>query len=76
MCVTLHLQGSIFAERGHALHETTHLVRYRFNDFRERSRDEVFRNSEDLKGNKNQQVDGYKSTERCRTIVILPLREL
>lgn len=58
MCATLHLQGSISAESGHTLHETTHLFCYRFNYFREHTTDEVFRNGEDLKGDKNQQVNG------------------
>lgn len=82
LCVTLYLQGSIFAERGHTLHETTHLVCHRFNDLREHVRDEVFRNSEDLKGNRNQQVNvglGIKKpprNPRDQISVILPLREL
>lgn len=57
MCVTLYLQGSILTERGHTLHETTHFLCYRSNDLREHARHKVFRNSKDLKGNKNQQVN-------------------
>lgn len=54
VCVTVYLQGSIFAEGGHTLHKTTHLVRNRFNDFRQNPRDQVLRDCEDLRGDKNQ----------------------
>lgn len=86
VCVFAHLctylQGSIFTERGHTLHETTHFVCYRFDDLRQHARDKVLRNREDLKGNKNQQVNvglaikKKKKAKRCKTSVILPLHEL
>lgn len=51
LCVALYLQGSIFAKRGHTLHETTHFICYRFDDLGQHAGDKVFGNSEDLKGN-------------------------
>lgn len=68
MCVTLYLQGSVFAERGHTLHETTHFFCYRFSDLREHAKDKVFRNSEDLKENKNQQVNGGLASQKLRDV--------
>lgn len=48
MCVSDYLQGSIFAEGGHALHKTTHLLRNRLDNLRQNPGYQVLRHREDL----------------------------